>query len=141
AAEVALALADGRKQPRAGRPKGSPKWVENLPGVRNVIMRKARQGVMQKTRGLYPAPLRILEVVGRGLDRPLDEALELEACAFGELSVTPEARSLAHVFLAGTAARNDPQLPGDPQPRDVERVAIVGAGFMGAGVAVASAEN
>lgn len=141
AAEVALALADGRKQPRAGRPKGSPKWVENLPGVRNVIMRKARQGVMQKTRGLYPAPLRILEVVGRGLDRPLDEALELEARAFGELSVTPEARSLAHVFLAGTAARNDPQLPGDPQPRDVERVAIVGAGFMGAGVAVASAEN
>ncbi len=141
AGEVALALADGKKQPRAGRPKGSPKWMENLPGVRNVIMRKARQGVMQKTKGLYPAPLKILEVVSRGLDRPLDEALEIEARAFGQLSVTPEARSLAHVFLAGTAARNDPQLEGQPEAREVERVAVVGAGFMGAGVAVVSAEN
>lgn len=141
AGEVARSLADGSRKPRAGRPKGSPQWMENLPGMRAVILKKAREGVMAKTRGLYPAPLRILEVVEQGLDRPLDEALSLEARAFGELSVTPEARSLAHVFLASTAAKNDPQLPGEPEARKVERVAVVGAGFMGAGIAVVSAEN
>lgn len=141
AGQVAIALAEGRKQPRAGRPKGSPQWMENLPGMRGVILRKAREGVMEKTRGLYPAPLKILEVVEAGLDRPLAEALDLEAKGFGELSVTPESRSLAHVFLASTAAKNDPQLPGSPRGREVDRVAVVGAGFMGAGIAVVSAES
>ena len=141
AAEVARALIAGRKQPRSGRAKGSPQWIENLPGMRAVILRKAREGVMEKTHGLYPAPLRILDVVGAGLDLPLERALPLEAKAFGELSVTPESRGLAHVFLASTAAKNDAQLPGDPQPREVERVAVVGAGFMGAGIAVVSAES
>lgn len=141
AAEVARALIAGRKRPRAGRPKGSPQWIENLPGMRAVILRKAREGVMEKTRGLYPAPLKILDVVGAGLDLPMERALHLEAEAFGELTVTPEAGSLTHVFLASTAAKNDPQLPGNPEAREVERVAVVGAGFMGAAIAVVAAEN
>jgi 3-hydroxyacyl-CoA dehydrogenase/enoyl-CoA hydratase/3-hydroxybutyryl-CoA epimerase len=141
AAQVARALLEGRKQPRAGRPKGSPQWMENLPGMRGVIIRKAREGVMAKTHGLYPAPLKVLEVVGQGLDMPMAEALRLEARAFGELSVSPEARSLTHVFLSSTAAKNDPQLPDNPQAREVDRVAVVGAGFMGAAIAVVAAEN
>ncbi|MBW3628719.1 MAG: enoyl-CoA hydratase/isomerase family protein [Gemmatimonadetes bacterium] len=141
ARQVALDLAGGRKEPRAGRPKGSPEWMENLPGVRGLILRKAREGVMEKTHGLYPAPLRILDVVQRGLDRPVREGFELEAEAFGELSVSPEARGLIHVFFATTAAKNDPDLAVDAAPRDVERVAVVGAGFMGAGIAVVSAES
>src|SRR5690606_19620155 len=99
ALQVARELVEGRRKPRVGRARGSPEWVENLPGVRKVIFGKAREGVMEKTRGHYPAPLRILEVVQGGIDRPLAEGLELEARAFGELSVTPESRSLVHVFL------------------------------------------
>jgi 3-hydroxyacyl-CoA dehydrogenase / enoyl-CoA hydratase / 3-hydroxybutyryl-CoA epimerase len=138
---AATELAQGRGQPRAGRLRGSPEWMENLPGVRGLIVRKARQGVMEKTRGLYPAPLRILEVVTGGLDRPLDEALALEAAAFGELTVTPESRSLTHLFFASTAAKNDAMLPADARPQNVQRVAVVGAGFMGAGIATVSAES
>lgn len=134
-------LAGGVVEPRAARPRGSPQWVENLPGVRGLILRKAREGVMSKTRGLYPAPLRILQVVSEGLDRPLHDGLDLEADAFGDLSVTPEARALTHLFFATTAAKNDPELPDGATARDVERVAIVGAGFMGAGIATVCAEN
>jgi 3-hydroxyacyl-CoA dehydrogenase / enoyl-CoA hydratase / 3-hydroxybutyryl-CoA epimerase len=141
AREAAAAIADGKREPRAARPRGSPVWIENLPGLRGFIFRKAREGVMEKTHGLYPAPLKILEVVSRGLDRPLEEAMELEARAFGELSVTPESRSLVHVFFTSTAAKNDPMLGEGVRPSDVERVAIVGAGFMGAGIAVVAAEN
>lgn len=141
AKQVARELADGTREPRAARRRGSPDRLERLPGMKPVIFRKAREGVMDKTRGLYPAPLRILEVVGGGLDEPLDEGLDLEAKAFGELAVTPEARSLAHLFLATTAAKNDPGLPEGAEARSIDRIAVVGAGFMGAGIATVSAEK
>jgi 3-hydroxyacyl-CoA dehydrogenase / enoyl-CoA hydratase / 3-hydroxybutyryl-CoA epimerase len=140
AKRAAKEIAKGSREPRAGRPRGSPQWIENLPGMRAFIFKKAREGVMSKTHGVYPAPLRILEMVQKGLDRPLDEALAMEAKAFGELSVTPESRSLVHLFFATTAAKNDPGLGEDAEAVDVERLAIVGAGFMGAGIAAVSSE-
>jgi 3-hydroxyacyl-CoA dehydrogenase / enoyl-CoA hydratase / 3-hydroxybutyryl-CoA epimerase len=140
ALRAARDLASGKLKPRGGRRKGSPNRLENLFPLRAVIFRKARQGVMDKTHGLYPAPLKLLDVVERGLDRDMDEALALEAKAFGELSVTPQARSLVHLFFATTDAKNDPDLPEGTEPKDVDHVAVVGAGFMGAGIAAVSAE-
>jgi 3-hydroxyacyl-CoA dehydrogenase/enoyl-CoA hydratase/3-hydroxybutyryl-CoA epimerase len=140
AKRIALELAAGKREPRTGRATGSPQWVENLPGMRGIIFRKAREGVMEKTHGLYPAPLRILEVVEQGIALPLETGLRLEARAFGELAVTPQARSLVHLFFVTTAAKNDPGLPEGTRPRPVEHVAVVGAGFMGAGIAAATAE-
>jgi 3-hydroxyacyl-CoA dehydrogenase / enoyl-CoA hydratase / 3-hydroxybutyryl-CoA epimerase len=136
----ALALANRRLEPKAGRRTGSPQRLENLFPMRRLIFSKARQGVMQKTHGLYPAPLRLLQVVERGIDLDLRRAMELEAKAFGELAVTPEARSLVHVFFTSTAAKNDPGLGGDAKPKALDEVAVVGAGFMGAGIAAVSAE-
>jgi 3-hydroxyacyl-CoA dehydrogenase/enoyl-CoA hydratase/3-hydroxybutyryl-CoA epimerase len=136
----ASALAERKLLPRAARPQGSPQRIENLAPMRKLIFSKARQGVMSKTHGLYPAPLRLLKVLEHGLDRSVDEALELEAKAFGELAVTPEARSLVHVYFTSTAAKNDPGLETDAKAKDVDQVAIVGAGFMGAGIAATSAE-
>src|SRR3712207_3916924 len=141
AKRAARDLASGKLKPRGGARRRSPKWQENLPGLRQFIFRKARQGVMGKTHGLYPAPLRLLDVVERGLDRSVDEGLELEAKAFGELAVTPEARSLVHLFFATTAAKNDPAVPEGTKTKDVDHVAVVGAGFMGAGIAAVSAES
>jgi 3-hydroxyacyl-CoA dehydrogenase/enoyl-CoA hydratase/3-hydroxybutyryl-CoA epimerase len=141
ARQVANDLADGRREPRGAARRGSPQRLENLPGMRQFIFSKARQGVMSKTRGVYPAPLRLLDVVEEGLGRELDEGLELEARAFGELAVTPEARSLVHLFFATTAAKNDPALGETIKPPKVNRIAVVGAGFMGAGIAAASAES
>jgi 3-hydroxyacyl-CoA dehydrogenase/enoyl-CoA hydratase/3-hydroxybutyryl-CoA epimerase len=141
AKRAARDLASGAKKPKAGRRTGSPQWVENLPGMRAIIFRAARLGVMSKTKGLYPAPLRILQVVEKGIDKPIAEGLKLEARAFGELAVTPEARSLVHLFFVTTAAKNDPALPEGTKPKKVERIAVVGAGFMGAGIAAASAES
>ncbi len=138
---AAIELAEGHLKPRSGRPRGSPEWVENLPGVRSFIFRKAREGVMEKTRGLFPAPLKILEVVAAGIDLPVRDGLDLEAEAFGQLAITPEAKSLIHVFFTSTGAKNRADLPGNPKPREVERVAVVGAGFMGAGIATVSAES
>ncbi|HWK88620.1 MAG TPA: 3-hydroxyacyl-CoA dehydrogenase NAD-binding domain-containing protein, partial [Longimicrobium sp.] len=139
ARQAALDLASKKRVARKGRSRGSPDRMENLLPMRRLIFSKARQGVMSKTHGLYPAPLRLLDVVARGLDRQIEEGFALEATAFGELAVTPQARSLVHVFFTSTAAKNDPGLPG-VKARSIERVAVVGAGFMGAGIAAVSAE-
>jgi 3-hydroxyacyl-CoA dehydrogenase / enoyl-CoA hydratase / 3-hydroxybutyryl-CoA epimerase len=140
ARQVAGELASGKRQPRAARRTGSPQWIENRLVMRKIIFGKAREGVMSKTHGLYPAPLKLLEVVERGLDRDLKQGLALEAKAFGELAVSTEARSLVHLFFTTTAAKNDPELGEKVEPKSVDRVAVVGAGFMGAGVAAVSAE-
>ena len=137
----AMGLAARQVQPRAARRSGSPERIENLLPMRKLIFSKARQGVMEKTHGLYPAPLRLLRVVEAGLDKDVRQALELEARAFGELAVTPEARSLVHVFFTSTAAKNEAGVGDDVKPKDVDQIAVVGAGFMGAGIAAASAES
>lgn len=134
-------LAAGTLEPRKPSERGSPQRAENLLGLRTLILRKAHQEVLEKTRGLYPAPLEILEVVSRGLGASLEEGLAIEAAAFGRLAVTPEARSLIHLFFASTAAKNDPMLPKGARPEDIQRVAVVGAGFMGSGIATVTARN
>ncbi|HET7274817.1 MAG TPA: enoyl-CoA hydratase-related protein, partial [Longimicrobiaceae bacterium] len=141
ASRAAAELAAGTRSAKPMRPKGSPQWLENLPVAKGFIFRKAREGVMSKTRGLYPAPLRALEVVEEGIDLPLRDALELEARAFGELSVTPESRSLIHLFFATTAAKSSPDLEEDAESGEIDRLAVVGAGFMGAAIAAVSAEK
>lgn len=141
ASRQAMALAAKKIQPRAARRSGSPERLENLLPMRKLIFSKARQGVMDKTHGLYPAPLRLLKVIEAGLDKEVHQALDYEARAFGELAVTPEARSLVHVFFTSTAAKNDAGLGDNVKPKDVDQIAVVGAGFMGAGIAAASAES
>jgi 3-hydroxyacyl-CoA dehydrogenase / enoyl-CoA hydratase / 3-hydroxybutyryl-CoA epimerase len=141
AKQVARELTSGKRQPRLARLKGSPQGMENLLPLRSFIFKKAREGVMKKTHGLYPAPLKIIEVVEKGLAKPIHKALELEAKAFGELAVTPQARSLVHVFFTSTEAKNDPGLGRDVKGRKAGRVMVIGAGFMGAGIATVSAEK
>jgi 3-hydroxyacyl-CoA dehydrogenase len=50
---------------------------------------------------------------------------------------TAESRALRHAFFAERAASRIPGLPDDTPVRDVQRVAVIGAGTMGAGIAVA----
>jgi 3-hydroxyacyl-CoA dehydrogenase/enoyl-CoA hydratase/3-hydroxybutyryl-CoA epimerase len=141
ATRQAFALAAKKLQPRAARRSGSPERIENLLPMRKIIFGKARQGVMKSTHGLYPAPLRLLKVVEAGLDKDMQFAQKLEARAFGELAVTPEARSLVHMYFTSTDAKNDVALGDDVKPREVDQIAVVGAGFMGAGIAAVSAES
>ena len=66
---------------------------------------------------------------------PFAAGLALERDAFLELRDTPEAAALRHLFLAERLAAKP--RPGLPEPKDIERVAILGGGLMGVGIAVA----
>ncbi len=133
AARAALALAasgaaSSRRMPRAAR------WLTFTP-LRLVVLRAAHRQVLRRTRGHYPAPLAVLECIRVGLSRGTAAGAELESRRFGELAVSRPARSFLFLFRAGNALRK-PRAGAEPHP--VRRLAVVGGGFMGTGIASVS---
>ena len=105
-----------------------------------MIFRKARESVREKTGGHYPAPLAAIDVVEEGTAAPLARGLEIEARQFGALAVSDVSRALVSVFLATQEIKKDAGYPEGTQPREVRKLAVVGAGLMGAGIATAAAD-
>ncbi|RUQ34782.1 MAG: fatty acid oxidation complex subunit alpha FadJ [Candidatus Competibacteraceae bacterium] len=116
--------------------------LEDNPLGRRILFQQAREQVMGKTRGHYPAPLRIIDCVEIGASRGLKKGLEAEALGFGELAVTPQARQLMHLYFATTALKKDSGVAdARVQPRPVRKVGVLGAGLMGAGIAYVTANK
>ena len=108
---------------------------------RAMVLARARRDVLRRTRGIYPAPLKALDVVAQGYHNRA-AGYAAEARAFGELAMTPECRELIFLFFASTAAKKESGI-GEPapEPRAVRKVGIVGAGFMGSGIAALAAQR
>jgi enoyl-CoA hydratase/long-chain 3-hydroxyacyl-CoA dehydrogenase len=75
--------------------------------IKDQIFKKAKAQVMKATGGLYPAPLKILEVVRTGLDKGLVAGLDAEAKGFSQLVITPECKGLTSLFFAQTACKRN----------------------------------
>ena len=94
----------------------------------------------QKTRGLLPAPEKILDVAYQAALIDFDTALEVESRDFAYLVGTPVAKNMITTFffqlnkVNGGASR-----PQGIEPRKVKKVGILGAGMMGQGIAYVSA--
>lgn len=134
AAKAALGLANGTFAPSPRRRR----LLERLaaaPPLRGVVLGKARDQVLRKTRGLYPAPLHILSCVEEGLSRGNEAGQERESALFGELVASPGAKNLIRLFDAMTALKKRPE---GAEPRKVARLAVLGSGLMGEGIAAVS---
>lgn len=100
--------------------------------TRKIIFQKAREKVLETSKGFYPAPLKILEVLESGAGKSRGDYLALEAQAFAELSQSIQSKNLQHIFFLTDASKkldNKEQLP------NVKRGAVLGAGVMGGGIA------
>jgi 3-hydroxyacyl-CoA dehydrogenase/enoyl-CoA hydratase/3-hydroxybutyryl-CoA epimerase len=115
--------------------------LDDNPIGRAVVFRQARERVQKRTRGHYPAPLAALDVVQAGYAHGIEAGLREEARRFGELMVGDVSRQLVGLFFATTALRKDPGVEPPVPPNDVQRVAVVGAGFMGSGIAALAAQQ
>ena len=67
---------------------------------------------------------------------PFDEGVALERSFFIGLVQTPESKALRHAFFAERAATKIPDVPADTPLREVNSVAVIGAGTMGGGIAM-----
>jgi len=134
----ARALADGAL--RRGAPSG-PHGArhllldENRVG-RALVIRQAREKVLARTRGHFPAPLAALDAVANGFAHGSERGYREEARLFGELAVSEVSRQLVFLFFATTALKKDPGVADPaPPPLPIRKLAILGAGFMGSGIA------
>ncbi|KQW56373.1 3-hydroxyacyl-CoA dehydrogenase NAD-binding domain-containing protein [Variovorax sp. Root411] len=97
-----------------------------------------------KLRGKSPegdlAPGALMHVLAQGLERGIDAGLEIEARYFGMVAASPSAKNRIRTsFKAAAAARKLARRPSDETTFAPRRVGVVGAGLMGAGVALACA--
>ena len=137
ALDRARGLAAGTLQAPRRRSRGATSLLlEQNPVGRGVVFKKARDSVMEKTHGHYPAPLAALSAIQAGYARGFDEGLREEARLFGEMAMTDVSRQLVFIFFASNALKKDPGVdPAAPVPREVHKLGVLGAGFMGAGIA------
>ncbi len=110
--------------------------LEENPVGQRLLFKKAREELLKKTRGNYPAPEKALEVVRIGIQEGLEAGYAAEADRFGQLAVSPQARALMSIFFAQNELKkdngvDDPAVKGRP----IKKVAILGGGLMGAGIA------
>ena len=134
--DEAVALA---RQVAAKHADGSP-----LPLVRNLPCKhKDGDAYFQFARNMvkgmaknFPAPLKCVDAVENATRMKFDDALAKEREIFINLMQTPECKALRHIFAAERAASKIPDVGPEVKPRDIQKVAVIGAGTMGGGIAM-----
>jgi len=106
--------------------------------VKDQIFNKAKGQVLKMTGGLYPAPLKILEVIRTGVDKGEKEGYDAESKGFAELAMTPQSKGLLGLFRGQTECKKNRF--GVPQ-KEVKTLAVLGAGLMGAGIVQVSVDK
>ncbi|RVU14490.1 3-hydroxyacyl-CoA dehydrogenase NAD-binding domain-containing protein [Methylobacterium oryzihabitans] len=94
----------------------------------------------RETHDNYPAARAILQAVYEGLQLPMDLALKVESRYFAKILRSPQAAAMIRTLFVSMGELNK----GARRPKGVgevplKRVGVVGAGFMGAGIAYVTA--
>ncbi|KWF12227.1 3-hydroxyacyl-CoA dehydrogenase NAD-binding domain-containing protein [Burkholderia pseudomultivorans] len=84
----------------------------------------------------FPAPHKCIDAIEAGVLNGFDKGSIAEREGFVALMMTPESRALRHAFFGERAASKIPDVPADTPLREIRRVAVIGAGTMGGGIAM-----
>ena len=121
---------DGFKLP--GGPVYSKAGMTVFPAA-NAIYRR-------ETYDNYPAARAILQVVYEGLQLPMDQALQVESRWFAKILRSHEAAAMIRtLFVSMQELNKGARRPANVPARPLKRIGVIGAGFMGAGIAYVSA--
>jgi 3-hydroxyacyl-CoA dehydrogenase / enoyl-CoA hydratase / 3-hydroxybutyryl-CoA epimerase len=141
-------LAELAKRPKAKRrdryqPHDFMSWLlSRTPFGRSLVFKEARKGVMARTGGVYPAPLAVLNVLQLTAGRSVELGLATEADTVAPLVVGSVCKNLVRIFRLSESAKRA-NVVADPavRPEPVKRMAMIGAGVMGAGIAELASRN
>jgi 3-hydroxyacyl-CoA dehydrogenase/enoyl-CoA hydratase/3-hydroxybutyryl-CoA epimerase len=88
----------------------------------------------------YPAARAILQVVYEGLQLDMDTALRVESRWFAKIVRSPEAAAMIRsLFVSMQDLNKGARRPVKEPPTNLKKIGVIGAGFMGAGIAQVSA--
>jgi 3-hydroxyacyl-CoA dehydrogenase / enoyl-CoA hydratase / 3-hydroxybutyryl-CoA epimerase len=97
--------------------------------------------VRQQSFGNYPAPNAILSCLYEGLLMNIDEALELELRYFAKVALSKQAKNMMRtLWFSMNQAKGGIAKPQGFGANPVQKLGVLGAGMMGAGIAYASAK-
>ena len=127
-----------RSVPTRQRPVRLSQRLMGGPLVRVLLCGYARHQVKKRVRHFYPAPLRAVDAMQRGMGMSvLNGSLIAEKPLLMELMASPVSRHLVSLFLAGEDVKRKAAAAHNP----VTRVGVLGAGLMGSQIAGQLAEK
>ncbi|HEV7324302.1 MAG TPA: 3-hydroxyacyl-CoA dehydrogenase NAD-binding domain-containing protein [Bosea sp. (in: a-proteobacteria)] len=133
-----------KANPQAKQPWEDPKFklpsnkVHSPAGMQ--IWPPANAIYRRETNDNYPAARAILSAVYEGLQLPMDLALKVESRYFAKILRTKEAASMIRsLFVSMQELNKGARRPADVPASKLKKVGVVGAGFMGAGIAYVTA--
>ena len=96
--------------------------------------------LMKQSYGNYPAQKHIMSCLYEGIQVPMDAALRIETRYFVKTLQTPQARAMIRsLFLSMQELSKGANRPEGFDRYEIKKVAVIGAGFMGAGVSYVQA--
>ena len=106
------------------------------PAAEAAAMTRLRAQVIRKSRG-GQAPIKALEAVEAAAKLPYSEGIKMEREIFETLVDTVESLNCIHVFFGERTVRKIPDVPSGTETFKIEKAAVIGAGTMGGGIAMA----
>jgi len=139
AIDAALSLANKKVYTKRKEKSIMDKVIENTPIGRYFMWKKVEEMVQKNTNGKYPAPFAIIDSVKYGLDHPKGDAkFKFERESFSKLAATNESEALIGIFDGMTRMKKHEY---GELAHPINKVAVMGAGLMGAGIAQVTAEK
>jgi len=102
------------------------------------LFAKGRE-IARQTRRHQTAPLAVIDAIEAATMLPFDEGCRRERAISLECLRSDQGRALVHAFFAERNVARVPDLPKDTPVSEIQQVAIIGAGTMGVGIAMACA--
>ncbi|MFZ5692539.1 MAG: 3-hydroxyacyl-CoA dehydrogenase NAD-binding domain-containing protein [Pseudomonadota bacterium] len=116
---------------------GGPVWSK----AGMMVFSPANALYRKQTYDNYPAARAIMQVVFDGLQLPFDLALTVESRYFAHILRSKEAAAMIRTLFVSMGELNKgARRPANVPPSKLKKVGILGAGFMGAGIAYVSAQ-
>ena len=112
--------------------------VQSKAGI--MVFTPANALYRRETYDNYPAARAIMQVVYEGLQLPMDQALRVESRWFAKILRSPEAAAMIRsLFVSMQEINKGARRPADVPAKKFKTIGVLGAGFMGAGIAYVSA--
>ncbi|MFP4598814.1 MAG: 3-hydroxyacyl-CoA dehydrogenase NAD-binding domain-containing protein [Persicimonas sp.] len=131
------------------RPKNRFKDVFSNPGemvnlaaktpARKLIFNQAREMTRKKAGEHYPAPFAAIDVIETGFKDGFEAGIDAEADAFAELVKDDVAKNLINLFFMKQEVDKAKPFPWNTKAYPVDKIGVIGAGLMGAGIAQVAA--
>ena len=93
----------------------------------------------RKTRRNMTAPLAVIDAIEAAVTMPFDEGCKREREIIQQCLASDQSRALIHAFFAERAAARIPGISKDTRTYKIRKAAVIGAGTMGGGIAMACA--